>query len=207
MKKLQHDIPDEIIFQSGPAASGEKYPDEYPGAVAHAPASTPDPIEQEITRLMDLYAASLARYGATATRDRAIIQDGIQEAFLRYFGARAGGQQVDNPRAWLFKVLRNYILDCRRKDHSMPAIGLEAARQVADSRQDLESDYQQTERFRRALSALSPREQECVLLRLEGFGYEEIAEVLGIRSGTVAALLARALKKMRTGLSSEDNNP
>ena len=34
-------------------------------------------------------------------------------------------------------------------------------------------------------------------LRLEGLGYEEIADVLQIRSGTVGALLARGLKKIR----------
>jgi DNA-directed RNA polymerase specialized sigma24 family protein len=34
-------------------------------------------------------------------------------------------------------------------------------------------------------------------LRLEGFGYNEIADILRIRPGTVAALLARGLKKIQ----------
>ncbi len=34
-------------------------------------------------------------------------------------------------------------------------------------------------------------------LRLEGLGYDDIAHVLGIRSGTIGALLARGLKKIR----------
>jgi RNA polymerase sigma-70 factor, ECF subfamily len=154
-------------------------------------------IEIEIIELLRSQAAALSRYAGTVTRDRAIVQDGIQEAFLRYFVARVDGQHVENPRAWLFRVLRNYILDCKRKENSMPAVGLESAGEVVDLRQDLEKGYQQNESFRRAFSLLSPREQECMQLRLEGFGYEEIAEILRIRSGTVAALLARALKKIR----------
>ena len=68
---------------------------------------------------------------------------------------------------------------------------------VADIRQDVEAGYQKNESYQSALSILSPRERECVQLRLEGFGYNEIADILRIRPGTVAALLARGLKKLR----------
>jgi RNA polymerase sigma-70 factor, ECF subfamily len=161
---------------------------------------TTEPIEAEIIDLLHKNAAALSRYAGSITRDKAIVQDGIQEAFLCYLSARVGGQRVVNPRAWLLKVLRNYILDCKRKENTMSAVNLEEAGQVADSRQDLEAGYQMNESFRRALSSLSTRERECMQLRLEGFGYREIADILGIRSGTVAALLARAAKKIRSVL-------
>jgi RNA polymerase sigma-70 factor, ECF subfamily len=154
-------------------------------------------IETEIIELLRSQAAAMSRYAATVTRDWSIVQDGIQEAFLRYFVARVDGQHVDNPRAWLFKVLRNYILDCKRKDSSLPAVDIESANHVVDLRQDLEKGYQQNESFRRAFESLSPRERECMYLRLEGFGYNEIAQILKIQSGTVGALLGRGLKKIR----------
>jgi DNA-directed RNA polymerase specialized sigma24 family protein len=44
---------------------------------------------------------------------------------------------------------------------------------------------------------LSPREIECIRLRTEDLSYEEIAGVLGLRPGTVGALLARAHGKIR----------
>lgn len=159
---------------------------------------TTEPIETEIIDLLHKNTAALSRYAGSITRDKAIVQDGIQEAFLRYLSARVGGQRVVNPRAWLFKVLRNYILDCKRKDNTMSAVNLEEAGQITDTGQDLESGYQTKESFRRALSLLSTRERECMQLRLEGFGYQEIADILRIRSGTVAALLARAAKKIRS---------
>jgi len=79
----------------------------------------------------------------------------------------------------------------------MPATDLDAAAQVADERQDVEIGYQQSEAFQSALASLSRRERECLQLRLEGFGYDEIARILQIRPGTVGALLARCLKKLR----------
>jgi RNA polymerase sigma-70 factor, ECF subfamily len=160
-------------------------------------------IENDVMELLQQHAASLSRYAAGVARDKTMIPDAIQEVFLRYFIARAGGQQMENPRAWLFRVLTNYLFDCNRKAGSMPAVDLEAAAQVADSRQDVETGYQQNEAFRCALASLSLREQQCMQLRLEGFGYEEIAQILRIRTGTVGALLARSLKKIRkTGLLS-----
>jgi predicted DNA-binding protein (UPF0251 family) len=48
---------------------------------------------------------------------------------------------------------------------------------------------------------LSPREMECVRLRTEDLRYEEIARVLGLQTGTVGALLARAHGKIRKAVS------
>jgi RNA polymerase sigma-70 factor, ECF subfamily len=160
-------------------------------------------IEDEVMELLHRHTPALSRFAAGVARDKTAVPDAIQEVFLRYFVARAGGQQMENPRAWLFRVLANYLHDCNRKAGSMPAVELDAAAGVADSRQDVEAGYQQNEAFRCALASLSLREKECVQLRLEGFGYDEIARILRIRTGTVGALLARSLKKIRkTGLLS-----
>ncbi|HYK89447.1 MAG TPA: sigma-70 family RNA polymerase sigma factor [Acidobacteriota bacterium] len=164
-------------------------------------ATQPAHIEAEIVNLFLLYRTPLYRYAAAVASDKEMIQDAIQEAFLRYFKARTAGQGVENPRAWLFRVLRNYILDRHRETHSRAAVELEAAGDLADSRQDVETGYVQREMFRRALSVLSPREMECMRLRVEGLDYDEISQVLQIRPGTVGALLTRGLKKIRkTGL-------
>jgi RNA polymerase sigma-70 factor, ECF subfamily len=161
------------------------------------PSSQPTDIESDVNEMVRNHAAALSRFAATMLRDNSLVQDAVQEVFLRYFIARTGGQQMENPRAWLFRVLRNYLLDYNRKSGIMAAINLEDAVKVADIRQDVEAAYQQDEFLRSALSTLSPREKECILLRLEGFGYNEIAQILRIRPGTVAALLARGLKKFR----------
>jgi RNA polymerase sigma-70 factor (ECF subfamily) len=206
MKTAGESVLNHVVSGKKPAASGQKCP---AGCLSlkKGAARRPEPpvarIEDEMTELLRQHAAALSRYGMTLARDRTIVQDGIQEAFLRYFIARIGGQQMENPRAWLFRVFGNYVLDCKRRSKSRPAVDLDAAMQVADLRQDIEAGYQQSETFRRALCSLSPREQQCMQLRLEGFGYDEIAKILRIRTGTVGALLARGLKKIHeTGLFS-----
>jgi DNA-directed RNA polymerase specialized sigma24 family protein len=77
---------------------------------------------------------------------------------------------------------------------------MDEVQQVADQRQDPEVSYHHRELARRVCTLLAPRELECLRLRNEGFGYEEIANILSLRSGTVAALLSRGQKKIRKAL-------
>jgi len=167
------------------------------GQYVQPSAATASQIEKEVNDLLHLYSTTLYRYALSLSWDKALAQDGIQEAFLRFIMVRIRGQKMQNPRAWLFRVLRNYLHDCHRKSSFMPAVALKEAVQISDACQDVEAGYLQDEAFRRALAVLSPREQECLQLRFEGFGYEEIAQILQITAGTVGTLLARGLKKIR----------
>ena len=72
---------------------------------------TNDDIEQELAQIYTETAPGLFRYAVTLIRDRETSRDALQEVFLKYFIARRNGQRFDNPKAWLFRILRNYLLD------------------------------------------------------------------------------------------------
>lgn len=170
-------------------------------------SSCADAIEQEVVWLYRENAAGLFRYAFVLARNREAAQDAVQEAFLRYFIERSGSRPVERPRAWLFQVLRNFLLDGLKASSARKEVGLEAARRWADARQDPESGYRLAELSRRLWELLSPREFECLRLRVEGLRYDEIAEVLSLRSGTVGALLARVQKKIRRAAGSAPAHP
>jgi len=154
-------------------------------------------IEQEIRDLYATEAAGLLRHAASAAGNVETAQDAVQEAFLRFFIARTAGQEIRNPRAWLFRVLHNRVLDLR-KAGSRNEIGLESVMNSPGPGCDPEVAYGRVEALRRTLrTALTPREVECVQLRSTGLRYDEIAGVLKLQSGTVGALLTRAHKKIR----------
>jgi RNA polymerase sigma-70 factor (ECF subfamily) len=154
-------------------------------------------VVQEICALYEKDAPGMLRYAARVARNQEAAQDAVQEAFLRLFIARSAGQQIRQPRAWLFRVLHNHVLDQERAG-SRNDIGLDSLRNTPGPGRTPETDYGRIEALERALgTTLSPREVECVRLRAEGLQYDEIAEALGLRPGTVGALLTRAHKKMR----------
>lgn len=158
-------------------------------------------IEQEIALLYEREAGAILRYARTLADDQETAHDALQEAFFRFFLCRSGGQQIRSPRGWLFRVAHNYIVD-QQKAGFRNEVGMEALHDVpcpSDNGQwgtpapDLLNELPQI--------GLSPRELECVRLRTEDLRYEEIAMVLGLRSGTVGALLTRAHEKIRKALA------
>jgi RNA polymerase sigma factor (sigma-70 family) len=48
---------------------------------------------------------------------------------------------------------------------------------------------------RLALESLSERDRQLLLMREEGFKYEEIANVIGVAPASVGTLIARALRR------------
>ena len=105
--------------------------------------------------------------------------------------------EILHKKAWLFKVLRNLLLDHAKESYNRNKIDLEEIAHLPGHTLDFEAALQEKERYREILQILTPRELECVRLRAEGFEYQEIADLMKIRKGTVGALLTRAIRKMQ----------
>ena len=154
-------------------------------------------IEQEVADLYEGEAGGMLRYAAAIAGNRDMARDAVQEAFFRFFLCRSAGQQIRSPKSWLFRVARNYVLD-RKKAGSRNEVGMESLRNVPCPAGHPETESQVSNLLEALLEiGLSPREIECIRLRTEDLSYEEIAGVLGLRPGTVGALLARAHGKIR----------
>jgi RNA polymerase sigma-70 factor, ECF subfamily len=153
--------------------------------------------ERDLLQLYEENFTGLFRYATALTRDRERAQDAVQEAFLRYYASRVSGALIQNGKAWLYTVLRNYIMDRFRESGNLSEVGIEQIGDLADERQNAETRLERSEISRRVLNSLSPREMDCLRLRGQGLRYREIGEVLGITPGTVGALLVRAVKKLR----------
>lgn len=161
-------------------------------------------IEQEIVRLYEEQASALSRYAASFAQNHDAARDAVQEVFLRYFVERRYGRHIENPRAWLYHVLRNYLLD-RHRTVTQREVTSENLDRMPASLHSPERMMHRSEMARELASVLSEREFDCLRLRAEGLGYAEIAEVLRIRIGTVGALLARAQKKIRRSAEADDS--
>ncbi len=161
-------------------------------------------IEQELVQLHQECAPGLLRYAAAISRDEELARDAVQEAFLKYFVERRLGRAIDNPRGWLYRVLRNHLLDrlssaeARREVDAAEAEGAAAPSQT-------DAHLLQAEAARELKTVLTLRELECLRLRAEGLSYEEIGSVLEIRPGTVGALLTRVYRKVRETSSGDQN--
>jgi len=151
---------------------------------------------REIEALYQEHAADLLSYAQAQAQAHGACsaQDAVQESFLRYFMERSCGRRIDNPRTWLYRAIRNYILDRMNASSSNLEVGADRPVEKAAASPDL---VEQAEAAGQIASLLSGREMECLRLRAQGCSYDEIAGVLGVRIGTVSCLLTRVHKKLR----------
>jgi RNA polymerase sigma-70 factor, ECF subfamily len=148
----------------------------------------------DLAQLFDQYYPSLVRmlYRRTGDRDRA--EDLAQETF-----ARAVAAPPENPRPWLFAVALNLVReDGRRAATRGRRLELLRAEQDEPANMpDAELERrEETARVRAALATLNERDREALLLRAEGFDYEEIAATLGLAKGAIGTTLARARRRL-----------
>jgi RNA polymerase sigma-70 factor, ECF subfamily len=137
-------------------------------------------------------------------RDDAV--DAAQEAFLKCWRARETVDEVQNLRAWIFRVGLNTAKDVQRSAWNRkvkPLVAEEvmlAAREPAPGT-DLE-DRETVQRLRDAIGSLRSDEKEVFLLRQNGdFTYEQIAEMRNAPVGTVKTQMRTALIKLRKVLN------
>jgi RNA polymerase sigma-70 factor (ECF subfamily) len=130
-------------------------------------------------------------------------QELCQEAFLRLYAALRKGQQIDNTRSWVFAVARNCGLNARAANPTLAAFDEAIEEQLSSpspSPEKMLLDRERMLRLHHAVSSLSHQQRQCLHLRVEGFRYREIAEILGVGSSTVGEFLQRAITKLRKAL-------
>lgn len=127
-------------------------------------------------------------------------QEGAQEVFLRLYAALKKGEEIQNPRAWIFRVAHNLGLKIRSRHGVQSSYDADEAFQIAGTEPDPEQsliDRERSRRFHEAVGHLSEQQRRCLFLRLEGLRYPEIGQVLGISGSAVGEFLRRAIKQLK----------
>jgi RNA polymerase sigma-70 factor (ECF subfamily) len=129
-------------------------------------------------------------------------QEAAQEVFLRLYITLKKGEDLQNWRAWVFRVAHNHGLQVRAKEsHQLPFdADLETRlHDPAESHEDALIERERLARLARAIDGLSDQQRRCLFLRMEGLRYPEIAAALGISASSVGEFLRRAIGRLRKG--------
>jgi len=149
---------------------------------------------QDAGQLFELYYAPLVRMLWRRTGDQDRAEELAQETF-----ARAVEAPPTNPRPWLFAVALNLVREDARRDKRQGRRLQLLKAESPSSAPAADADYERRERqaaVRTALACLNERDREALLLKAEGFSYDEIAVSLGLARGAIGTTLARARKRL-----------
>jgi RNA polymerase sigma-70 factor (ECF subfamily) len=148
------------------------------------------------------YARVVAAVGLI-TGDRQDAADAVQDALVGFL-ARPPAREITNLAAWITVVASNRARDIRRsraaESRALARTGLDEVAAETPHLDGLDVDV------RDALTALPEQQRQvCVLHYLLDQSVEQVAEGLGVSSGTVKTQLHRARKALAARLRREDH--
>lgn len=150
----------------------------------------------ELAAIEELYRTSYARYRnalATVTGSYESARDAVQQAFAQAISERRTFRGEGSLAAWVWKIALRQALALRGDFADANLNGALDPKLVEPEQEPALAD---------ALRALPPRRRLIVFLRyFADLSYAEIADVVGVSEGTVAATLAQARAGLRTALT------
>jgi RNA polymerase sigma-70 factor (ECF subfamily) len=151
--------------------------------------------------LYALYAKELYRYAYFVLGSPELAADAVQDAVISAFEQIKSLRKPEAFKAWLFKILSNtckkHLGEKIRQRNTLVYDENIAPLVLAQS--PAQDDFLD---LKRAFEILSPDQRQIVALCVaEGYKSREVAEILGVRPGTVRSKLSRALQKMREELT------
>ena len=155
-------------------------------------------LEEDVTALFEQWRAALLRYLSAFGLSQHDSEEIVQEVFLSLFCHLRKDKARTNLRGWLFRVAHNLALKRRMAERNTGvAADLDGLPHPTLNPEEELANGQRQRQFSSILRALPEQDRRCLYLRAEGLRYREIAEVLGMSLGSVAASLARSLARFQ----------
>lgn len=153
--------------------------------------------------LFDSEESNLLRFAFSLTGRRAVAEEIVQEVFLQL---HAKWSDVREPRAWLFRSVRNRAFHYLRKSRR-EVMGSEVdeaaiiAESSDESPDELIARMETVAQLRQLVSQLPEKDQRLVQLKyFEDLKYRDISQRTGLTISNVGFRLHQVLQKLAAGL-------
>ncbi len=182
-------------------------------AIPEFPEGTRELFEEQALPYMDqLYAAAMRM-----TRNPADAADLVQETFVKAFAAFGQYRQGTNLKAWLYRILTNTFINLYRKRQRDPYQGTiddledwqlgsaqSATATITRSAEAEAIDHLPDSAVKDALQSIPEDFRLAVYFAdVEGFSYQEIADIMKTPVGTVMSRLHRGRRMLRELLTGD----
>jgi RNA polymerase sigma-70 factor, ECF subfamily len=164
----------------------------------------PENSKLEFEALTLPHAQDLLRYALYLTGEKAPAEDLVQETLLAAWRSFHQFERGTNCKAWLVRILKNLYYKQLQRNRRRAEVPLEVGEPGMTMPEKVSAD----EEMREAFSRLSEEHRDVLHLAvIQGFGVQEIAQLLQVPAGTVMSRLSRARQSLRAVLASRMKVP
>ena len=166
-----------------------------------------DKSQEKFSKIYDDYVEKIYRFVFLRVSSKEAAQDLTSETFAKCWESfRKNPDEIENPRAFLYKIAKNLVVDHYREKSKTPLANADIADiQLADAKADFEQRAMlasDMETVRKAMGGLNEDYQNAIIWRyLEDMPIKEVSHLLDRSEEATRVLLHRAMKELRTRLS------
>ena len=160
---------------------------------------------EEFVEMVRAHDAPLRALAFRMLGDRTLMDDALQEAYLKAFRAQESYRGDASLGTWLYRITYNVCLDLLRSAARRPVEPLETAYGVTSTVADPGDVATSRADLAAALATLPPDQRAAVLLvDADGLDYAAAGQVLGVAAGTVGSRVSRGRAALRAVLTTGD---
>lgn len=162
--------------------------------------------EEAFLQAYEQYADALFRHIFYRMFDREVAKDLLQDVFMRTWEYFVSGKNIEQIRAFLYRVANNVVIDYvrRKKSVSLDELNERDGFDPADKSHERMRTQGEFSHVMGILRELDEDTRDLLVMRyLDGFGPKEIAEIITESENVVSVRLNRAVKKAQKLIHSE----
>lgn len=166
-----------------------------------------DRLREQFSQIYDQYIEKIYRFVYLKVDSQETAEDITSKVFIKGWESyQKQGAGIENPRAFLYQIARNAVVDYYRERGRTKTVSSEILPEIVDSGKNIQEKAvlsADLELAKKAIKKLKQEHQDVIIWHyLEDMPISEIAGLVGKPEGTVRVMLHRGLKELR-GLINE----
>ncbi|MDF1696486.1 MAG: RNA polymerase sigma factor [Saprospiraceae bacterium] len=159
----------------------------------------------ELIEILKPYKNKMFRYAYSIIGNRFEAEDIVQEAIIKIWKRMDKFSEIDNKEAWVITIVRNLAIDKVRAKKKKQTSDINDFFHISDSAPSPDIKLEQKDAVRKVaeiMGTLQETQREIITLRdIEGYTYQEIADIMELKVDQVKVYLFRARKILREKLA------
>ena len=162
-------------------------------------------LQDRFTQIYNRYKSSIYKFCLVKLNgDSNSAEDCMQNAFIVLYKKMKNGEEINNPRAFLYKTAGNYVFKCieeKTKENAKTVPISEYEDKAVDRQNIIDSDIDYSILNQKLNDVLNPDEKQLLKLKyIDDLTIEQVADILNITKPAVAKRLQRLREKIKNSI-------